>query len=1060
MTLLLKFGVGLPSIRTQLCLAVVALAVHAPAEAQIWGPHSVVRWLAERLGSADPALAVPCMLEFLTVLPQEAAHTKAAVHPTRRDVFLDEMKAATREALEVLGQCLVAPGDRTREYTLEAFGAWIWMSGGYGFNGTELASHPLTDAALHGLHDVTTFVTAAQCLSELVWVTSYQGAPDESMMPLAQKIIPEIMKLRPRFRVCARRVWQEEREHERERSSSSSNRNGAMGTHAEASASAASSHDGRPPHHHHHHHHHHHYGPDTPHDGSESFDDDEETVMKMATLFADVGEAYVGLIARGDASGDEPVGALLDVTAHVDDEVCAVSFRFWQSLSQRLHDARAMPSPDTQRILDLFRPVLEKLVVLIQHRVRYPATYDAMSDREKDAWKRNRYTVADTLSDAARVLSPDRLLSLLAQPLSRLVGPGEPFDWVTAEASLFCIRSIYVYGRDAPPHQIAELFTVLPQLPRHVDKLHVTICLTCQAYADWLASPWAHTTAPTLLESIFGLILSGLASPGVAKAASNALFHLCDALAKANRNARRGMVSAVACDLSGAGDVLPPPPIPAPPSSPTDGAHAQTLHRMLPDVLRFVTMAQQCGVAQEVPGVGPAPMNLVELDVLETMKAAAALLPVLPPDQIGTIADSLLRPAAQGITAVAQLLGPAGSPIPTSFQESLTSTTTPVSSSSAPLGRKGLSRLVRGLCMRASTMMRTFPREPSATMATIAAEAMGALWGSLGRCLEVLGDDYEVAEAVCRFLRYGVKLAGSQSYVLLDQMCTVLPALFQSQRHSCYVYMTSELVKVFGPVPSGGTQHIRGLFRAMAESALTTCGSTLPTISAVPDVVDDVYLLLIRAANYAPSLLIDPESPHPYSLLHVGLQTAFVGSHVQHRDAASSMAHFILAVLQPGSADQPGGPVGSPSWSSALDASGQVSVSQIARAYLAQEGTGMAAVRLLLTAVVVAAPRNLIGTMVAPLESVLRATGVLGQQWLGEALAGIPAKVASEADVGRFRQAAAQAAGSGRPQHVDGPGARRCPCSSCFFLDEAYWFADMCRRTPKMGAAVSTALMV
>lgn len=50
MELLLKFGEGVPSVRTQICLALSALAAHLPA--QHWGTHGAVRWFAERLGSA------------------------------------------------------------------------------------------------------------------------------------------------------------------------------------------------------------------------------------------------------------------------------------------------------------------------------------------------------------------------------------------------------------------------------------------------------------------------------------------------------------------------------------------------------------------------------------------------------------------------------------------------------------------------------------------------------------------------------------------------------------------------------------------------------------------------------------------------------------------------------------------------------------------------------------------------------------------------------------------------------------------------------------------------
>lgn len=66
--LLLKFGTGSPAVRVQLCLALAALAAHLPA-AQ-WGEGGVLKWLMDRMNGQDPSVALSCMLELLTVLPQ------------------------------------------------------------------------------------------------------------------------------------------------------------------------------------------------------------------------------------------------------------------------------------------------------------------------------------------------------------------------------------------------------------------------------------------------------------------------------------------------------------------------------------------------------------------------------------------------------------------------------------------------------------------------------------------------------------------------------------------------------------------------------------------------------------------------------------------------------------------------------------------------------------------------------------------------------------------------------------------------------------------------------
>jgi transportin-3 len=66
-----------PAIRTQLCLALAALALHLPPNEWVNGAAGngsgqigVVYWLWARFGGQAPDIALPCMLELLTVLPE------------------------------------------------------------------------------------------------------------------------------------------------------------------------------------------------------------------------------------------------------------------------------------------------------------------------------------------------------------------------------------------------------------------------------------------------------------------------------------------------------------------------------------------------------------------------------------------------------------------------------------------------------------------------------------------------------------------------------------------------------------------------------------------------------------------------------------------------------------------------------------------------------------------------------------------------------------------------------------------------------------------------------
>ena len=63
---------GTPATRRQLCLAIIALAVHVPAHK--WDGGEPILWLASRIQGQPAELALPCLLELLTMMPQVRAN--------------------------------------------------------------------------------------------------------------------------------------------------------------------------------------------------------------------------------------------------------------------------------------------------------------------------------------------------------------------------------------------------------------------------------------------------------------------------------------------------------------------------------------------------------------------------------------------------------------------------------------------------------------------------------------------------------------------------------------------------------------------------------------------------------------------------------------------------------------------------------------------------------------------------------------------------------------------------------------------------------------------------
>nr|XP_010906804.1 transportin MOS14 isoform X1 [Elaeis guineensis] len=192
-TLLKKLSKGPPKVRTQICIAVAALAVHVSVED--WGGGGIVSWLSNEM-KAHPEYILS-FLELLTVLPQEAFSHKIAARPERRRQFEKELISSAEVALGLLTACLGF--DELKEQVLEAFSSWLRLS--RGISATVLASHPLVHAALSCLNSERHLEAAVNVISELIHHTvsvSSGGLP--AQMPLIHVLVPRVMSLKDQLR--------------------------------------------------------------------------------------------------------------------------------------------------------------------------------------------------------------------------------------------------------------------------------------------------------------------------------------------------------------------------------------------------------------------------------------------------------------------------------------------------------------------------------------------------------------------------------------------------------------------------------------------------------------------------------------------------------------------------------------------------------------------------------------------------------------------------------------------------------------------------------------------
>ncbi|KAK1306879.1 hypothetical protein QJS10_CPA10g01680 [Acorus calamus] len=191
--LLKKLHKGPPKVRTQISIAVAALAVHVSVED--WGGGGIVSWLRDEMNSHPEY--IPSFLELLGVLPQETCSYRIAARPERRRQFEKELSSSVDTALGLLSACLSF--NELKEQVLEGFASWMRLA--HGIPGTILASHPLVHASLSSLNSEQLLEAAVNAVSELIHYTVAGSSGGLSaQMPLIQVVVPHVMSLKGQLR--------------------------------------------------------------------------------------------------------------------------------------------------------------------------------------------------------------------------------------------------------------------------------------------------------------------------------------------------------------------------------------------------------------------------------------------------------------------------------------------------------------------------------------------------------------------------------------------------------------------------------------------------------------------------------------------------------------------------------------------------------------------------------------------------------------------------------------------------------------------------------------------
>lgn len=472
----------------QLCIAVAAMAGHMDSAS--WGGN-VVTWIRQRLEQEQPTVAVPCMMHLLSVLPEEA-ETRRHLRPERRKQFIAELTLCVPIALQLLCSCLETERNNVENQSLAlgAYAAWLRLGGTASGDGQvssnagvvdclTLAQHPLTASALRALQSEENFDAAVDVAIELIRRTAPHdvlGEPSADQTPLVQLIVPHVMGMRQFF---------------------------SQKPNVEAEI-------------------------------------DDSIVKGMARLFAEIGEAYVGLLSTGASNVVEPVEVLLEVGAHEDFEIAEMAFRFWERLSKILVLGASerggkrlvgMSDEERERRRQIFVPVFERLVNSVMRRIKYPEDFDEMHREDKSEFFFMRGCISDCLRDCAAVLGGEGILKIISIPFQEVanaVANGMPFDWSAVEAAMFCIYAVSRFTKSENSPILQQIFASLANIPKQ-PKLVLMVSNTVGAYSEWFAKILNNgdSSSSGLLPPLLTILGEALAFEDTARPASFALKMIC-----------------------------------------------------------------------------------------------------------------------------------------------------------------------------------------------------------------------------------------------------------------------------------------------------------------------------------------------------------------------------------------------------------------------------------------------------------------------------------------------------------------------------------------------------
>ncbi|KAG5153695.1 hypothetical protein JHK82_011664 [Glycine max] len=126
---------------------------------------------------------------------------------------------------------------------------------------------------------------------------------------------------------------------------------------------------------------------------------------------------------------------------------------------------------------------------------------------------------------------------------------------------------------------------------------------------------------------------------------------------------------------------------------------------------------------------------------------------------------------------------------------------------------------------------------------------------SLLACLRHVYDDIDASrawdmrtmESLCRACKYAVRTSGRFMGLTIGAMLEEIQSLYRQHHQPCFLYLSSEVIKIFGSDPSCA-DYLKNLIEALFQHT-TLLLTNIQEFTARPDIADDCFLLASREAS-------------------------------------------------------------------------------------------------------------------------------------------------------------------------------------------------------------------